>query len=97
MKHNNLTTSVTLLDKLHVSDLFLADKEPGLQEMANLETVLHLLFTFIIPPRHSKQRVRCVIFSSSNYASSLLLMNLKPFCWRKLAVQTQRYWHTSMV
>ena len=29
-KHNNLTTSVTLLDELPVSDLFFTDKEPGI-------------------------------------------------------------------
>ncbi len=29
-KRNNLTTSVTLLDELPVSDLFFADSEPGI-------------------------------------------------------------------
>ena len=39
--------------------------------MVNLQTVLHLRFTFMIIPRHCKQRVKYVTFSSSNYASSL--------------------------
>ncbi len=64
-KRNNLTTSVTLLDELPVSDLFFADNEPVISPIETLR------FTFRIIPRHCKQRVKYVTFSSSNYASSL--------------------------
>ncbi len=42
-KRNNLTTSVTLLDELPVSDLFFTDKEPGI---FHIETVKCTSITF---------------------------------------------------